>query len=133
LTNVYQTQKEGDIEACGVGLILVRCCCELLKNCGVAVMKNFAMCGVYVILRAVYGEVDEFCGNGVLLNFCVVLTIDFLRCCGVRDPPIPPPKTKQTKRKARTPLEVTRTDSYVDIIKIQLLTTAKNYKYFMEK
>jgi len=33
-----------------------------LKNCGVAVIKNFAMCSVYLILRAVYGELEEFCG-----------------------------------------------------------------------
>jgi len=30
------------------------------KKCGVAVIKNFAMCGVYIILHAVYGDVKTF-------------------------------------------------------------------------
>jgi len=60
---IAQYSIEGDIEVCGVDLILVRCCGERSsKKCGVAVLiKNFAMCGVHVILCVVYGEVDEFC------------------------------------------------------------------------
>jgi len=37
-----------------------------LKNCGVAVIENFATRSVYIILRAVYGEVEEF---RVFINF----------------------------------------------------------------
>jgi len=42
-----------------------------LKNCGVAVIKNVAMCCVYVILPAMYGELEEFCGSNKNVSFHV--------------------------------------------------------------